>query len=221
VVIASSGQTLLLHVKDRDPARIHRLTEFLQAQDWVGVLFTAGRRGDQRPPVEGIEPGTFALELIHLAHAERGPDIVVTFPWSSAPCPHGVPGTDTTETGRATGPLTGTQGNHGSMSPWTVRNTFIAWGVDFKRGTTIRTPVSNVDITPTLLALLGFDRDATLPRFDGRAIVEALIDGPDPEQVPSQTTTHIVATSDGKYRVAIQVSEVGAQRYIDKSWRIR
>src|SRR5713226_795289 len=29
VVIASSGQTLLLHVKDRDPARIHRLTEFL------------------------------------------------------------------------------------------------------------------------------------------------------------------------------------------------
>jgi len=102
-----------------------------------------------------------------------------------------------------------------------VRNTFIAWGVDFKRGTTIRTPVSNVDITPTLLALLGFDRDATLPRFDGRAIVEALIDGPDQEQVPSQTTTHIVATSDGKYRVAIQVSEVGAQRYIDKSWRIR
>jgi predicted AlkP superfamily pyrophosphatase or phosphodiesterase len=221
VVIASSGQTMLLHVKDRDPALIHRITEFLKAQDWAGVLFTRGRGGGGTAPVEGIEPGTFALELIHLAHPERGPDVVVTFPWSSAPGPYGLPGTDSTDTGRATGPLTGSQGNHGSMSPWTVRNTFIAWGADFKRGTTIRTPVSNVDITPTLLALLGYDRDGSLPRFDGRAILEAFADGPDEEQVPVQTTTHVTATPNGSYRVAIQVSEVGAQRYIDKSWRLR
>ena len=45
VVIASSGQTLLLHVRDRDAALIHRLTEFLRSQDWAGVLFTAGRPG--------------------------------------------------------------------------------------------------------------------------------------------------------------------------------
>jgi predicted AlkP superfamily pyrophosphatase or phosphodiesterase len=221
VVIASSGQTMLLHVKDRDSALIHRITEFLKAQDWAGVLFTRGRGGGGAAPVEGIEPGTFALELIHLAHPERGPDVVVTFPWSSAPGPYGLPGTDSTDTGRATGPLTGSQGNHGSMSPWTVRNTFIAWGADFKRGTTIRTPVSNVDITPTLLALLGYDRDGSLPRFDGRAILEAFADGPDEEQVPVQTTTHVTATPNGSYRVAIQVSEVGAQRYIDKSWRLR
>jgi predicted AlkP superfamily pyrophosphatase or phosphodiesterase len=221
VVIASSGQTMLLHVKDRDSALIHRITEFLKAQDWAGVLFTRGRGGGGTAPVEGIEPGTFALELIHLAHPERGPDVVVTFPWSSAPGPYGLPGTDSTDTGRATGPLTGSQGNHGSMSPWTVRNTFIAWGADFKRGTTIRTPVSNVDITPTLLALLGYDRDGSLPRFDGRAILEAFADGPDEEQVPVQTTTHVTATPNGSYRVAIQVSEVGAQRYIDKSWRLR
>jgi arylsulfatase A-like enzyme len=145
----------------------------------------------------------------------------VTFPWSSARSPNGVPGTDSTETGGATGPLSGRRGNHGSMSPWTLRNAFLAWGVDFKRGAVIRTPVSNVDITPTLLALLGLDRDATLPRFDGRAIVEAFVDGPDEEQVPTQTTTHIVATPDAAYRIAIQISEVGAQRYIDKSWRLR
>jgi predicted AlkP superfamily pyrophosphatase or phosphodiesterase len=221
VVIASSGQTMLLHVKDRDTARIHRLAEFLKARDWVGVLFTAGRHGGETVSVEGIEPGTFALELIHLAHAERGPDIVVTFPWSSAPGPHGVLGTDYTETAQASGPLFGAQGNHGSMSPWTVRNTFIAWGIDFKRGATVRAPVSNVDLTPTLLALMGLDRDPALPRFDGRAITEAFADGPEPEQVPVHTTTHVTATPDGIYRVAIQITEVGNQRYIDKSWRMR
>jgi arylsulfatase A-like enzyme len=220
VVIASSGQTLLLHVKNRDRAHIHRLTDFLKTQAWAGVLFTAGRPGQNGVPIEGIEPGTFATDLIHLAHAERGPDIVLTFPWSSAPGPFGLPGTDFSDTSRATGPLTGNQGNHGSMSPWTVRNTFLAWGVDFKKGATIRTPVSNVDLTPTLVALLGLDRDAALPRFDGRAIVEAFADGPDHEQVPLTTTTHIVATPDGKYRAAIQVSEVGTHRYVDKSWRL-
>jgi arylsulfatase A-like enzyme len=223
VVIASSGQSLLLHVKDRDRAAIHRITEFLKGQEWTGVLFTAGRRGQSSQsgaPVEGIEPGTFAIELIHLAHPERGPDIVLTFPWSSAPNAFGVPGTDFTES-RATGALTGEHSNHGSMSPWTVRNTFLAWGVDFKKGATLRTPVSNVDLTPTLIALLNLDRDQNLPRFDGRAFAEAFADGGDPEQVPLATTTHVTATSDGKYRAAIQVTEVGPQRYIDKSWRIR
>ncbi len=221
VVIASSGQTLLLHVKDRDRARIHRIADFLEAQEWTGVLFTAGAAGpDGTVPIEGIEPGTFSTRLVHLDHPERGPDIVLTFPWSSARNAFGVPGTDYTNS-RSTGPLTGNAGNHGSMSPWTVHNTFLAWGVDFKRAVTVRTPVSNVDITPTLIALLGLDRDPTLPRFDGRAITEALVDGPDEEQVATQTTTYVTATPDGAFRAAIQVSEVGAERYLDKSWRVR
>ena len=158
--------------------------------------------------------------MIHLAHAERGPDIVLTFPWSSAANSFGVPGTDMTNAG-ATGPLKGSSGNHGSMSPWTVRNTFLAWGADFKRGATVRTPVSNVDVTPTLVALLGLDGDPALPRFDGRALREALADGPDQEQIAVRTTTYFTAAPDGAYRAAIEVSEVGAQRYLDKSWRVR
>jgi predicted AlkP superfamily pyrophosphatase or phosphodiesterase len=222
VVIASSGQTMLLHVKDRDPARVQRLTEFLMAQEWTGVLFTAARSSDYSEVVEGIVPGTFALELIHLANTERGPDIVVTFPWSSAPGPNGAPGTDYTETAGETGPLTGAQGNHGSTSPWTVRNTFIAWGTDFKRGATVRTPVSNVDLTPTLLALMGLDGDPALPRFDGRAITEAFIDGPDPEKMPMRTVTYITASRDRSYQAEIQLSNTkGGNYYVDKSWRIR
>jgi arylsulfatase A-like enzyme len=219
VVIASSGQTVLVHVKDSDPARIHTITDFLKAQEWTGVLFTRGANG--APPIEGAEQGTFSTQLIHLDHPERGPDIVVTFPWSSAKNAFGVSGTDYTDTRGTTGPLKGDAGNHGSMSPWTVHNTFLAWGVDFKHGVTVHTPVSNVDVTPTLIALLGLDRDANLPLFDGRPITEAFADGPDEEQIAAKTTTYFTATPDGAFRAAIQVSEIGSERYLDKSWRIR
>jgi arylsulfatase A-like enzyme len=222
VVLASSGQTLLIHVKDRDPARIHKITDFLKAQEWTGVLFTAGTlAAGGETPIEGAEPGTFSTQLIHLDHDERGPDIVLTFPWSSAKNAFGVPGTDYTDTRGATGPLRGNAGSHGSMSAWTVHNTFLAWGADFKRRATVHTPVSNVDVTPTLIALMELDRTAGLPRFDGRAITEAFVDGPDEEQVPTKTTTYFTATPDGAFRAAIQVSEVGGERYLDKSWRPR
>ena len=157
VVVASSGQTILLHVRDRNAERISAVVRFLQRQPWAGVLFTAAAPSGERAPTKGREPGTFALELIHMANAARGPDIVLTFPWSSARGPFGVQGTDYTDA-RATGPLTGTAGNHGSMSPWVVHNTFLAWGPDFKRGVTVRTPASNVDLAPTLLALMNLDK---------------------------------------------------------------
>ena len=87
--------------------------------------------------------------------------------------------------------------------PWTVHNTFFAWGVDFKRGATVHLPVSNVDVTPTLLAL-GFDHDSTLPRLDGRAITEAFVDGPDEQQIPLQTKTYVTAKQDRRYRAAFR-----------------
>jgi predicted AlkP superfamily pyrophosphatase or phosphodiesterase len=220
VAIASSGQTMSLHVRDRNPERIAAIVRFLQQQKWVGVLFTAGKPENSGGPVEGNVPGTFALDLVHLANSERGPDIVFTFPWSSAKSPSGVSGTDYTEA-PATGPLAGSAGNHGSMSPWTVRNTFIAWGADFKRGATVRTPVSNVDLTPTLLALMNLDREVDLGQFDGRPLREAFADGPDEEQVPVQVRTYFVKTDDGAYSAALQVTELDRQRYVDKSWRTR
>ncbi len=220
VVVASSGQTMSLHVRDRNPERIGEIVRYLQRQSWVGVLFTVGKPGSTGVPVEGRVPGTFALELVHLANSERGPDIVFTFPWSSAKSPSGLQGLDYTEA-TTTGPLTGNAGNHGSMSPWTVHNTFIAWGADFKRGVTVRTPSSNVDLAPTLLALMNLDKEVDLGRFDGRALREAFADGPDEEQVPIQVRTYFVKTDNHSYRAALQITELDRQRYVDKSWRIR
>jgi arylsulfatase A-like enzyme len=220
VVIASSGQTMALHVRDRDTQRIGAITRFLQKQPWAGVLFTSGKPQGTGVPTEGREPGTFALELIHLANAERGPDIVLTFPWSSAKNPFGLPGTDYAAAPQ-TGPLAGTAGNHGGMSPWVVHNTFMAWGADFKRSTTVRTPASNVDLVPTLIALMNLDRQVDVSQFDGRVLNEAFAGGPDEEQIPIQVRTYFVETADGSYRAALQVTELERQRYVDKSWRIR
>src|SRR5215467_5526642 len=116
VVIAASGQAVLLHVKGRDSNRINTIVKFLQSQNWTGVVFTAASQGDQEK-VRGWIDGTFSLELIHMFHTERGPDIVLTFPWSSATNVFGVQGSNYTNAGAATGPLAGAASGHGSMSP--------------------------------------------------------------------------------------------------------
>ncbi len=209
VVLASSGQAVALHVQGRDAARIEEIARVVRSRDWGGVVFTAARApGDAR----GGAAGTFSLELIHAANAERGPDLLVTFPWSSRPGAFGLPGTDLAD---VSGGARLYASDHGSMSPWNVRNTFLAWGVDFKRRAVSRVPAGNVDVAPTILALLGVAEAAGL---DGRILAEALEGGPDEEQVPVET--RVLTAEAGTYRAAIQVSAVDGQRYVDKSWRI-
>jgi arylsulfatase A-like enzyme len=217
VVIANNAHAGAIHVKGHDPRKIRAIVRHLQAQAFTGVLFTKSRPGQNTGDavVEGWVPGTFSTGLIHLDNEERGADIVVTFDWSSAKNAFGIPGTDTnlSSTG-PTGPLTGNASSHGSMSPWCVRNTWLAWGADFKDGIVDRTPVSNVDVSPTVLALQGLDAS----KLDGRVLVEAIEGGPDYEKLPFETKTYL--TDAGDYRTAIQVTELGHQRYIDKSWRL-
>ena len=238
VVVAANGSCALLYVKGHRLGLIADVVGFLLDQEWAGVVFTGATPpappeprggGDERldaylgetiGPVDpnGWVDGTFSLELIHAANPQWSPDIICTFPWTSDRNEFGVSGTDvTTRGGGSSGTLPVPRSGHGSMSPWTVRTTFMAWGADFKRGATIRVPVSLVDIVPTILALEGVGQG---PPRDGRVLLEALTGGPDEEQVPVTTHTYTTTTPCGRYRAAIQVSEVGHQRYVDKSWRL-
>lgn len=201
VILASSGQAVALHVDGHDAERIARLARFIQAQDWGGVIFAAG----------SVE-GAFPLELIHAANRERSPDLLFTFPWTSRRNAFGVSGTDLANVSAGGAPYVS---DHGSMSPWNVRNTFLAWGAGVKKGVTVGVPAGNVDVTPTVLALLGIDGETGL---DGRVVTEALEGGPDPERVAVETRIH-TATA-GAYRAALQISTVDGRRYVDKSWRV-
>ena len=112
----------------------------------------------------GFVPGTFSLELIHHSNPERGADVIVTLPWSSAPNAYGVPGRAAYAGGGATGPVTGVASEHGSFSPWDVHNTLLAWGPDIKRGAVSDVPAGNADITPTVLALAGIPAERRAAR---------------------------------------------------------
>jgi predicted AlkP superfamily pyrophosphatase or phosphodiesterase len=214
VILASSGQAVALHVEDHDPDRIARIARSIQAQDWGGVVFTAARAPGE---AHGAVDGTFALELIHAANPERGADLVATFPWSSQPNAHGVAGTDLA---CVSGSARLYVSDHGSMSPWNVRNTLFAWGTSVKQRTVVRVAAGNVDVTPTILALLGVDQDpGASTGLDGRVLAEALEGGPDPERVMAETRVHTAES--GAYRAAIQVSHVAGRRYVDKSWRVQ
>ena len=172
--------------------------------------------GKQTSPYGWVD-GTFSLDLIHEGNPERGPDILFTFVWNSDRNGFGVAGTDYT-TARSNGPLTGEASGHGSMDPFTVRNTMILWGADFKQGAVIRIPSSNVDVMPTILALKNLPLDG---QIDGRVLTEAFRNGNiDEEQVISDTSTITTQSGEG-YKTAIQISRVGSSVYIDKSWRIR
>jgi arylsulfatase A-like enzyme len=208
VVLASSGQAVALHVEGRDGDRVARLARFVQSRDWGGVVFTAAAPGDHRGAVEG----TFSLDLVHAGGGERGPDLLFTFPWTSRPNAFGVPGADLAD---VSGGATLYASDHGSMSPWNVRNTLFAWGVDFKRGATVRAPASIVDVAPTILALLGVPGAEEL---DGRVLHEALQGGPDEEQIAAETRLHAVEA--GPYRAALQISTAAGRRYVDASWRV-
>jgi arylsulfatase A-like enzyme len=210
VVLASSGQAVAVHVEGHDRDRVAAIARFIQASEWGGVLFSRARAAGD---AHGVVDGTFSLELIHVANAERGPDLLFTFPWTSDANAFGVPGTDLAS---ISGGAKLYVSDHGSMSPWNVRNTFLAWGADFKKRTTVGTPVGTVDVVPTILALLGLADDGAL---DGRVVTEALDGGPDPERIV--VNTHVHGVEIGAYRAAIQTSEIDGRRYIDKSWRVR
>jgi arylsulfatase A-like enzyme len=213
IVLASSGQSVLIHVKDRNMEKIKSTINFLQKQDWTGVLFTAASFQSLDKTLGWVD-GTFSLELIHQPSNGRGADILLTFPWTSEKNKFGFAGMDMSATNGQSGPRNGTSAGHGSMSPWTIRNTMIAWGVDVKSGVRNKVPGCSIDFTATILALKGVKLDDNV---QGRIITEALKQGPDAEKVPFETKTFTRETANST--VHIQISQMGDYWYVDKSWR--
>jgi len=174
IVVVGLGGTVLLYVANHDAETIKKLARFLQEQDFTTALFS-------REPVEGA----FALKDVHLDSGDA-PDLVLGLKWSADKSPLGVPGVITSE-GLKRKPG---QGNHASFSPFDVHNTLIAAGPDFKAGLVNKTPTGNIDLAPTVLAILGIKPPEAM---DGRVLDEALVWGaptpgePEPAALEAQS----------------------------------
>src|SRR5436190_18658209 len=199
IMLAGNGGSVLFYVIGHHETLTRRLIEFLQQSDFAGVIFT-------RNPLQG----TFALEqaMIQNYHA---PDVVMAFRWNDSKNQFGVPGMIDADWQRAAG-----KGTHATLSRFDMHNTLIAAGPDFRRGEVDDLPTGNIDVTPTILQILGIKASA---QMDGRILSEAMVnrDRAASELKPEVKT--IEGSNDlpsGRWRQTLKVSRVGSTLYLDE-----
>ncbi|WP_243050431.1 alkaline phosphatase family protein [Dyella sp. RRB7] len=155
LVIAPNGGTEYLYQPEHSADVVKRTVRWLQSRDYVGAIFVAKRYGNI--------PGTLPAENVHLENAQRGPDIIISYAWDAEAVVQGFRGTEYNS-------LSNERGTHGSFSPIDVHNTLLAAGPDFRSAFRDSLPSGNVDVAPTIAALL----DLPLTRAQGRVLHEAL-----------------------------------------------
>jgi len=198
ILVVSNGGATLLYAIGRNAKLIRRVVDFLQTQEFTGVLLT-------REP----SPGVFTLDQAFI-DTPGAPDVVIGMRWSADKSSNGTPGLVFYDgTDRKAG-----EGMHVTLSRFDMHNTLIASGPDFRRGVADELPTGNVDVAPTILWILGI----TPPRpMDGRVLTEALTtDGP---RVGLPKTTQIEAKhSQGKliWRQYLKRTELNGAVYLDE-----
>jgi arylsulfatase A-like enzyme len=160
-IVAANGGSDYVYVPDGDRAAVARVVRALQARPEVAALFVAAAHGDL--------PGTLALAVLGLEDGgRRRPDIVVAYAGDETArvrCLAGVEYAGSTASRY--------RGMHGAFSPSDVHATLVAAGPHFRRRFRDPLPSGNVDVAPTLAALLGI----ALPGAEGRPLLEALAAG--------------------------------------------
>lgn len=196
IMVVGNGGTVFLYVAGHDHGLIEKVVRLLQAQPFAGVLFT-------RAPVAG----TFKLDDGNIS-SPAAPDIVLSLRWRADSSKNGTPGEVFSDYGEY-GPG---QGIHASLSRFDLHNTCIAAGPDFREGFVDQLPTGNVDITPTILAILGLKPEEKL---SGRVLSEALAGSQEP--LPRVESQRIEATSRRKsvvWKQYLKFSEVNGVRYL-------
>jgi arylsulfatase A-like enzyme len=147
--VAENGGSVFVYTSDSNAISA------IRNLDYVGPIFTSDGREQ-----------TFPLGVVGL-EGPRAPDIVFSLSWSDKAV-DGVPGV-------AVGTHAKLAVDHGTISPFELRNTLVMEGPDFRIGWRDPMPVGNIDIAPTLSDVLRLPPGTP---FDGRVLDEALRDSP-------------------------------------------
>ena len=197
ILVNGVGGSVLLYITGHDGATSRKLVEFLQKQDFTGVILARDRM-----------EGAFALSDANV-NSVAAPDVMFAFRWSTNASRLGVPGMLTVEGGRKS-----KGGAHTSLSRFDMHNTLVAAGPDLKHGFTDTDPTGNTDLAPTILWLLGVKPEALM---DGRVLSEALTVEAPPVSKP--LTRRIEATckiGDATWTQYLQISQVNDTIYFDE-----
>jgi hypothetical protein len=201
ILIAPNGGSALFYVKDSDREITQKLINTLMKFEWCGPLFSSSKVGE----FEGV----LSTDLIGI-EGPRCPDIAMSFHWNSEKNKAGYPGMIYSTGGDVN------LGTHGSISKHEMNNVLGSFGPSFKRGITCSTPTGNIDLTPTILHILGINTETS---FDGRPIKEALVNDINPDEVEVSTTEHISKNTKTGYSQKLVISSVGNTQYIDYAER--
>lgn len=197
VLVGGLGGSAMLYVVDHEEAVIRRLVKYLQESAFGGVIFC-------RLPL----PGTFRLEQAHINSSRTHPDIVVAMRWWNRTNQFGAYGTLFGESGKAGA------GTHGSLSRYDMHNILVAAGPDFRRGYVDELPSGNIDVAPTVLAVLGIRPPDSM---DGRVLSEAFAGSVQAKGQPEQKTIEATADlGDETWHQYLRYTTFGRQIYYDE-----
>jgi arylsulfatase A-like enzyme len=197
ILVNGVAGSVLLYIIGHDGATSRKLIEFLQKQDFTGVILA-------RDKIEGA----FALGEANVNSA-AAPDVMFALRWSTNTSRLGAPGMLTVDGGPGT-----RGGAHTSLSRFDMHNTLVAAGPDLKRGFTDTDPTGNTDLAPTILWLLGVKPQNPM---DGRVLSEALTVEAPPVSKP--LARRIEATGkigDATWTQYLQISQVNDTIYFDE-----
>ena len=193
VLVVSLGGSTAFYVIGHERAITEKLVNYLQRSDFAGVILT-------REKMEG----TFTLAQFHLETA-TAPDVIVASRWNDNPNKFGAPGGIISDLGKNLG-----QGTHSTFSPRDLHNTLIAAGPDFRHGWRDETPTGNIDVAPTILALLGLKGAAAL---DGRVLEEALRDSTAHPTAEAEELTAARGLGQSTWHQHVRLTSIGHTSY--------
>src|SRR5437764_6073643 len=194
IMIVGNGGVVLFYVIGHDAAVTRRLVEFLQQTDFAGVIFT-------REPMDG----TFTLDKVRIDN-QHAPDVEMAFRWNENKNQFGFAGMIDADWQRAAG-----KGTHATLSKFDMHNTLIAAGPDFHQDEADELPSGNVDLAPTIFAILGIKSPTAM---DGRFLAEAMASA---EPLRSKTETFEAKRKfpGGTWQQNLTISHVGSTVYFD------
>jgi arylsulfatase A-like enzyme len=207
LIVAANGGSDLVYVPSGDTAVVHQTIATLLELDYVGGIFVDDRYCPTAKECAGALPMS-AIGLVGKSKVPR-PAIVVTykvFYQKPGDLQSAAQVSDTT--------LQEGQGMHGGFGRDQTLNNMAAWGPDFKSGFVDEAPVGNIDLTPTIAAILGIDMPS-VGSLKGRVMREAMAGQSNAAGSGVKTMTSEAAT-DGLSTV-MEYEEMSGVRYYDRA----